>query len=150
MDRTNAPRRTGFRYSLRALLVVVTVLSIWLGWNANYVLERQRLLRSKDFLRTLEPYGRDPRDIQHAARLARQGIVLAGASSMLPAPYQHRPFGRSIPLAWRMLGAEPLEMDIWLTDDHYSIDDAKRIGRLFPECPITLIPAELAKQEFLR
>ncbi len=143
MDRSNATRRTGFRYSLRALLVVITVLSIWLGWNANYVIERQRLLRSKEFKRTLEPYGKDPRDIQHAARLARQGIVLA--------PYQYRPrFGRHIPRAWRMLGAEPLEMDIWLTDDHYTIADARRIRRLFPECHITLIPHQLAKQEFLR
>ncbi len=150
MNRSHAPRRPRFRYSLRALLVVITVLGLWLGWNANYVIERQRLLRSKDFKRTLEPYGADPRDMQHAARLARQGIVLAGSSSLLAAPYRHRPFGRTIPRTWQLLGAEPLEMDIWLTEDRYTIDDAKDIRRLFPECHVTLIPAELAKQEFLR
>jgi hypothetical protein len=35
------PRRRWFRFSLRTLFVVVTVLSIWLGWQAKIVRDRK-------------------------------------------------------------------------------------------------------------
>jgi len=37
---TSTPKRRWFRFSLRTLFVVVTVLGIWLGWNAEIVRER--------------------------------------------------------------------------------------------------------------
>lgn len=150
MDRPIVTRRGRFRYSLRALLAAITVVAVWLGWNANFVLERDRLLGSKEFLLTLEPRGTDPRDMAKATRLAGQGYILAGSSQMIPPFYKRRPMGYSLPKSWTLLGAEPLEMDIWLTDDRYSTADAERIHRLFPECQITLIPYELAKRKFLR
>jgi hypothetical protein len=39
-----APRRRWPRFSLRTLLVVVTVSGAWIGWNLNVVSHRQRLL----------------------------------------------------------------------------------------------------------
>ena len=38
-------RRRWFRFSLRTLFVAVTVLCVWLGWNANTVQKRKTLLR---------------------------------------------------------------------------------------------------------
>jgi hypothetical protein len=42
---TSAPKRRWFRYSLRMLFVVVTVIACWLGWNLH-VVEERKLLRS--------------------------------------------------------------------------------------------------------
>jgi hypothetical protein len=38
------PKRRWFRFSLRTLLVAVTLLCIWLGWQARIVQERKGLL----------------------------------------------------------------------------------------------------------
>ena len=42
-----APKRW-FRYSLRTLFVVVTVLCLWMAWNANLVQKRKHLIRWAD------------------------------------------------------------------------------------------------------
>lgn len=38
------PRRRWFRYSLRTMLVVVTVFAVWLGWELKFVRERKAFL----------------------------------------------------------------------------------------------------------
>jgi hypothetical protein len=38
------PSRRWLRFSLRALLVVITLLCLWLGWETSIVHERKRLL----------------------------------------------------------------------------------------------------------
>jgi len=37
--------RRWWRFSLRTLLVGVTVLAVWLGWNANVILQRKAMRR---------------------------------------------------------------------------------------------------------
>jgi len=40
---TTAPKRRWFRFSLRGLLVVVTVLGCWLGWEVSAVHQRRSM-----------------------------------------------------------------------------------------------------------
>lgn len=40
------PRRTWFRFSLRSLFVLVTLVGVWLGYQMSIVRERQALLAS--------------------------------------------------------------------------------------------------------
>jgi len=37
---THAPKRRWFRFSLRTLFVVVTVIACWLGWSLNWMRDR--------------------------------------------------------------------------------------------------------------
>jgi hypothetical protein len=41
-----APCRRWFRFSLRTLFVVVTVLACWLGWQVNVVAQRRTAIRA--------------------------------------------------------------------------------------------------------
>lgn len=125
-----APRVRRFSFRLRTLLLAITVLALWLGWNVDHVIERDRLLTSHDFLRALEP---------------RLPVREPPASAPRP-----RPIKQSIPIAGKLLGAEALEMDVWLRDDQYTPADSRRIQSLFPECQVTLIAAETAAKVFLR
>src|SRR5688572_30141369 len=43
------PPRRCFRFSLRALLVLVAVVAIWLGWSLNWVLQRRDFIRNTQF-----------------------------------------------------------------------------------------------------
>ena len=47
------PKRRWFRFSLRMLFVLVTVLCVWIGWNANIVRERKSILAEIE--RTIGP-----------------------------------------------------------------------------------------------
>jgi hypothetical protein len=44
MDDAPAKSRRWFRFSLRTLFVVVTVVGVWLGWNMNIVRHRRELV----------------------------------------------------------------------------------------------------------
>ena len=59
-----APRRRWFRYSLRALFLVVTVLGCWLGWQANIVRQRKavrdELVAGAGWLVTAIDYAQTP------------------------------------------------------------------------------------------
>ena len=46
-DDPQSPRRW-FRFSLRTMFVLVTAFCCWLGWSANWLLERQQFLESTD------------------------------------------------------------------------------------------------------
>src|SRR5438128_2274316 len=64
------PTRRWFRFSLRTIFVVVTVLAIALGWNAHRLRERQKLLALIQSLPELgwaykvDPYIRAAADLQ--------------------------------------------------------------------------------------
>jgi hypothetical protein len=141
--RKQPSRRRWPRYSLRSFFALLTLFTVWLGWNANQVIERERLLESRDFLRTFEhPHRRQGE--------SRPLVADAPRSSTVSARPAGRPGERTLPGIWRLLGAEPVDMDIWLRDDKYSKADARRIQSLFPECQVTLITAEAAQRDFLR
>ena len=63
------PKRRWFRFSLRTLLVTVTLLCVWLGWQARIVQERKGLLElltqsgghAADMSRLVGPFLREPR-----------------------------------------------------------------------------------------
>jgi hypothetical protein len=76
-DRSVAPRKA-FRYSLRTLIVAVTIICAWLGWNVRQV-------RTRETVR------------QDAA--SRGAIVRSRTAAGTPG---------ALPLGWRLLGAEPV------------------------------------------
>jgi len=49
---SEAPKRRWFRFSLRTMFVVVTLVAVflaWLGWELSYIRERKAWLRQNDF-----------------------------------------------------------------------------------------------------
>jgi hypothetical protein len=44
---TPTPKRRRFRYSLRTLFVMVTVVCVWLGWNVPQLTQRHRMLNAR-------------------------------------------------------------------------------------------------------
>jgi hypothetical protein len=41
------PRRRGFRFTLRTLFVLVTLIALWLGWSLNWIRQRHEFLRDR-------------------------------------------------------------------------------------------------------
>jgi hypothetical protein len=50
------PKQRWFRFSLRTLFVVITVVAVWLGWQASIVHERKALLAHGKASRVWEPF----------------------------------------------------------------------------------------------
>ncbi len=73
----NASKRL-LRFRLRTLLVLVTLVAIWLGWNVNQLRKRDQMLRY----------------------LTSQGAVIQKGGPTKP--------WKSMPFAWSLLGAEPV------------------------------------------
>ena len=71
-----AARRRWFRFSLRALFILIAVIAVWLGWNLNRVRQREEMVT---WIR------------------AMSGTVLYGSP--------HRPW-QKVPLSWKLLGAD--------------------------------------------
>jgi hypothetical protein len=99
-------KRRWFRWSLRTMFVVVTVLGVWLGWNFHYVRERDKM----------------------AAWIAAEGgSVIKGPAS--------RPW-KALPRSWSFLGAESVSQVVLGGSDRYTVDDLRRAESLFPEAEI--------------
>jgi hypothetical protein len=98
-------RHRWFQFSLRWLLVAVTLLGVlsgWLAWNLNSVRERDFLRRSLTAHRVW---------VEHF----------------------DRPSGK-LPLAWRLLGAEPeLFNSVLLPDGEFTEQEINRLIAHFPE-----------------
>ena len=105
---TPAPKHRWFAFSLRAMFVVVTVLCIWLGWNLHQVQEREMLLKAMP---------------ARGVRLQQfDGIVVSGP----------------LPLAWRVLGAQPLDFNwIILPKGEFTDDEVARIRIHFPDAAVS-------------
>jgi hypothetical protein len=138
------PRRRWFQFSLATIFVVVTVPAVWLGWELHHVRERDRLLRSPVFLRLFE-YRPKPAAAAAAATSVRSQLIIAKTirNETRPKVAAGPPPSNTIPYLWRLAGDKPVEnMDIFLPDDQYTSRDARRIQSLFPECAVTVVPAE--------
>ncbi len=121
---TPAPDRRWFRFafSLRTMFVVVTVLCLWLGWNANIVLER------KAFIEMLKRQGHNP----YRATISPNDPFGATGGTVFRGPGKFR----ANPLPWvrRMLGDEPVPI-LGLPDD-MDAAQVRRVRKLFPETPV--------------
>ena len=100
------PRRW-FRFKLRTMFIVMTVLSVWLGWNLDRVRQRER------FLLRAGVYPFDSGSLTRGGRVARATAA-------------------RVPVIWSWLGAKHVGL-VYL--DRYRITDAdfERTRGLFPE-----------------
>jgi hypothetical protein len=103
-----APKRRRFRFSLRALLLVFVVLSLWLGWNYHQLRQRAWLAQ---FL-----------SAQHKA-----GFTFGPPT---------RPWKR-LPLTWRLMGTKSVQrIDAQDPYHRLSDEDRRRILASFPEADV--------------
>jgi hypothetical protein len=109
------PIRRMFRFSLRTMLIVMTLLCCWLGWEASVVRERKSVRR--------ELQG------NYAFQFAT-----ADAWSKIPFPPAAAPPRARIPIIRAWLGDEAIQQ-IWYipTFQGYSEERHKRLTRVFPE-----------------
>ena len=103
---TEMPKRRRFRFSLRTLFVVITVLTVWLGWNVYQVRTRE---------------------------MVRQYIVNSGQGGLVLGPPE-KPW-KSLPIMWRLLGVEPVQT-LRLEGMSLTDEDRKEIVASFPEADI--------------
>ena len=47
-------RRRWYQFGIGTMLVTIALFALWLGWEMHKVRERDRLIRSPEFLRLLE------------------------------------------------------------------------------------------------
>jgi hypothetical protein len=78
-------RNRWLRFSLRTLLVAITVVCVWLGWEVSIVRERQAFLRlvaerggSYSFVADYSPFeaaDRMPKELSYLRRMLRDELV---------------------------------------------------------------------------
>ena len=118
----SSTRRGWFRFSLRMLFVVMTLLSLpmaWLTWNGHLAQERWKLLR-------------------------QPGVLYRGGPAGPPRMYQViADYGSSLPLGLWLVGACPLDTveltELW--GNVFTSDDVRRYQTAFPEARVRLRPA---------
>lgn len=114
------PKRRWLRFSLRTLLVVVTVLGVWMGRQLSWVRERDALLEE----------------------------VLARGDAWIDDTPAHWQTPARMPLGWRLFGAQPLAT-IWILNKGFDkgetlvadeflmgSTEARRLRAAFPEAYI--------------
>src|SRR5262245_42717557 len=111
-------RHAWWRFSLRTLLVGVTLLAVWLGWNANTVLQRKAMRR------WIERIG-------GRAAVDGQSAFLSG-ETYLPWFWRQADEQRWRLTPWRrLMGDQP--MDTVVLPPHVEARDLHRVQVLFPE-----------------
>jgi hypothetical protein len=130
---TSAPKRRWFRFSLRTLFVVVTVIACWLGWNVHVVRQRQAVWR--------EIVAEDEARNKVLQRIPRWGgftgwrTETVQKGSLTPA---------QIPIVRRLLGDQP-RTDIMRSREA----DARRTMQFFPEATITYYSGPIGSPPWL-
>ena len=109
----DARHRRWFRFSLRAFIVAVTLVGIWLGWNLRQVCQRDLVL-------------------------ARQNIVPVYVGSPTVTSHPRRTSPGRFPLTWSLLGASPVHKLI-CTGGFESAEDVNRVSALFPEAELQVM-----------
>lgn len=107
------PKRRWFRFGLRTLFVLVTLvcgLTAWTIHNFRQVQERNTLLRA------------------FTARGAALGPMFQPGE-----PIIYKDTGKQIPVAWRLFGAETPGADIWLPPGKFTDEERHHLQVLFPD-----------------
>ena len=104
---TIQPRRRWFQFGLRSLLIVMTAICIWLGWNVRQVYWRAQIL---------ERLHND------------QFYYLGGGMHSLS-------WEEMLPCIWRLLGARP-QSSIAIRREDYTREEIAEIEAMFPEANI--------------
>ena len=107
MSMTLQPKRRWFQFGLRSLLVVMTAICIWLGWNGRQVYRRAQILER--------------------VRNDQFSYFGGGLHSLS--------WEEKLPYIWRLLGARP-QSAIAVQRDRYTDDEIAEIRVLFPEANI--------------
>ncbi len=110
---TEKCERRWFRFSLRTMFVLVTLLGVWLGWQMKIVRDRQAVWKS---IKT------------------RGGRVSTQASIILPLPAQPEPSIPELSHIRQLLGDKNV-VEISLSDDH-SDDEMSKVQAAFPEARV--------------
>jgi len=121
---TEAPkrRRRWFRFSLRTLFVVVTVVGGWLGYELNWIHQRHQFLEAQHTKRVAHRFSWDPNDDYRGDRTAPGLLRFLGESGY----------------SW---------VDVWVDGRHSEeltatdLERAREARRLFPEAEIGLFNA---------
>jgi hypothetical protein len=100
---TTPRSRRRFRFTLRMLFVVVTVVGVFVGWNLHRVQQRAQAL---------------------------QDVEARGGYYWLATEQQN--MEKVAPLVWRILGAESVE-EISLPIQRFTTEDRRAMESLFPE-----------------
>lgn len=106
---TPAPKRRWFKFSLRTLFVVMTVVAAtlgWLSWRFEQARERRTIMIQ--YLRAGAGFGDTDRD-------------------------------RREPLFWEFFGDVGPIMDIELPSDKFTEADQRRLQSIFPEIPVIIV-----------
>jgi hypothetical protein len=120
----NKPRRRWFRFSLRTMLVVVTILSVWLAWESSVVRQRRTALAE---LRASGAY-----QVVTAEAWSQQNSPFAG----LFAP------PKSVSWMRKWLGDEAVQ-EIWYSWYPAPTEsELAHLRKVFPEAEVREIPAE--------
>jgi hypothetical protein len=98
--------KSRFRFTLRAFLLVIAAVALWLGWNAHQVNKR----------REIEKY------------------ILSTANKIYYGEPE-KPW-RSMPLVWRLFGATPVRVIDLRYQGIFDHDDYERIQSAFPEADV--------------
>jgi len=121
INSTVLPRRW-FRFSLRMMFVVVTVVSLgcaWLGWNVKIVRQRAAILPGLQS------------DVKDKVVFTSQVFLPHRRASDLTTG--------KLPWLWRQLGAQP-EKRVYTREGEMSDAEVARVQSLFPEAEIWEYP----------
>jgi hypothetical protein len=129
---SEAPKRRWFRFSLRTLFVVVTVIGIWLGWNFNTAqrrraaLDKARVASENDIVPwaiATAPDAPDQMDSRLAALAASKECRRRGFSTM----------DRHISAIRRWMGDEPIGLAVFFSEPDFEL-----FRSYFPEATVLL------------
>jgi hypothetical protein len=99
-----------FRWSLRTMFVMVTLLCAWLGWNAHRVRQRNDLI---EYLSSLE----------HQQNPVPSWVIKSNRGTL--------------PVTWRWMGAKRFDFATGLLSNHALTDsEMQRARSLLPDCQI--------------
>lgn len=120
MTTPNVPRRRWFRFGLRTLFVLLTVLGVWVGVQMNWLRERReaRAWIEKNGGVVLDHVPHD--------------FSIAGGK-----PQRWDPARVRAPWPIRLLGGEPVGFVVF----HDAKGQSARLSKIFPEAKIVQIPA---------
>lgn len=121
------PRRRWFRFSLRTLLVVVTLMGVWLGWVTSVVRERRA---------ALQEIRANPAYFITTAETWAQRYPPAST----PSPWVQPPARISLVRTW--LGDEAIQDIAYSWYPAPTPAELDRWKRIFPEADVRELPAE--------